>query len=375
MKNHAPITDRPTSLLTRKLPILAASLLTLTLAALAVSSMVVGKSQASLPAPETARMVRTAPVLVDGGTESLRLPGVLRAGDQADLAFLHAGQVAELRVRPGQAVAAGELLALLYNPSLSPGLAASEARLQESATQLAQAEREYRRIVDLHSRGLVPTEELERLEARRDGYRQSVALAEAQRREASEQLNEATLRAPFAGTVVDTHAEAGEFIGAGQALLSLAGNGALEVELNLGPARAQQLEIGQQARVAALAAGDDYPARITEIGLGRPGQPARLRLRLDQAPAHCSSGLGVEVTLEHTGPTRLSVPLTAVIDAGAAQPHLYRVEGGRAIQVLLALGQVRGGQVTVDGALAAGDHVIVAGHGQLLDDEPVQVLP
>jgi RND family efflux transporter MFP subunit len=340
-----------------------------------LTSLLAGNGQASLPEPTHTRLVRTASARLQDGSEFLRLPGVLQAADQANLAFLHAGQLAERQVKRGQQVAAGELLALLHNPSLSPGLAASEASLREAGTQLAQAERELRRIVDLHERALVSTEELERTEARRDALEDALDQAEARRREASEQLAEASLRAPFAGTIVDLHVETGEFIAAGQAVMTLVGNGALEIELDLGPARAARLEIDQLAKVLGPDGHDAHAARVSEIGLAGSGKPARVRLTVDQAPAHWRPGLGVQVELEFPALDRLSVPLAAVLDAGAGQPRLFRVENGRAILVPVELGRIQAGRVIVNGALTDGDTVIIAGHGQLLDDETVQVLP
>lgn len=375
MSRHAATIDRSTSLLRQKKPALIGGLLIGLLLIIALATLLVGNGENKLPEPANTRLVRTAPALFEGGGESLRLPGVLRAANQADLAFLHAGQLAERQVKRGQQVAAGELLALLHNPSLSPGLAAAEARLREAGTQLAQAERELRRIVDLHDRALVPTEELERVKARRDALVDAVDQAEAQRREASEQLAEASLRAPFAGTIVDLHAEAGEFIAAGQTVMSLVGNGTLEIELDLGPARAARLEIDQAAQILGPDGSSDHEARISEIGLAGAGQPARIRLMVEQAPAHWRPGLGVQVELAFSAPDQLSVPLAAVLDAGAGQPRLFRVENGRAILVPVKLGRIQAGRVIVHGALTDGDAVIIAGHGQLLDDEAVQVLP
>lgn len=375
MTQHDPTTDRPTSSYFRNIPVLITASLIALLLVVALSTLLKGNGQASLPEPAQTRLVRTAPVLVESSGESLQLPGVLRSVDQAELAFLHPGQLAERRVKRGQQVVAGELLALLHNPSLSPGLASAEARLREASTQLAQAERELRRIVDLHARALVPTEELERIEARRDGLQQALEQAEAQRREASEQLAEASLRAPFAGIVVDAHAEAGEFIAAGQAVMSLAGNGALEIELNLGSARAARLQLDQPAKIIGPNGINGHPARISEIGLAGAGRPAPVRLTLEDAPEHWRPGLGVQVELSFTGTEQLSVPLAAVIDTGSGQPYLFRVENGRAILVAVELGRIKAGRVIIEGALAADDAVIVGGHGQLLDGEAVQVLP
>ncbi len=375
MPSSRPITDRSTSsqpARSRRGLLLLGLALLLTAGVVAVLAR---SGEAELTAPETARFVRVAAATDEAGSEPLRLPGLLRATDTAELAFLHAGQLAERRVRRGEQVSAGQVLALLHNPALSPGLSAAEARLREVHTELEQVERERRRIEDLHERRLVPTEELERIHARRDALRQAVEQAEARRREASEQLAEASLRAPFAGTIVDLRVDAGEFVAAGQPILTLAGNGSLEVALEIGARRVRGLHPGQTALVRESDGSISAEASLVEIGLASPGRPAPLRLRIDEAPADWRPGLGVQVELNLAEPARLSVPLPAVVDPGSGQPRIFRVVDDRAFLVPVSLGPVRAGRVAVEGALAAGDMVVVAGQGQLLDGETVRVLP
>lgn len=373
--SSAPTTDRPTSSLSSwRWPLIIGSLLVGALIALALL-IKAHNSEPVWPQPDAVRVVRVAVVSASSEPERLRLPGLLRATDQAELGFLHAGHLAERRVRRGQTVAAGEMLALLHNPVLSPGLSAAEARLAEVTTQLEQAERELVRITDLHRRKLVATEEFERIKARRDGYRQNVEQARAQQLEASEQLAEASLRAPFAGIITEIHVEPGEFVAVGQPVLALAGKGALEVALDLGPERAARLQAGQVAQVSGPLDLSPFQAQVIEVGLARPGRPARVRLALIEPPPNWLPGMGVQVELEFSGQHQLSVPLAAVLDPGAGSARIFRIEAQRAMLVPVALGPVRGGQVLIDGPVTPGDLVVIAGHGQLLHDERVRVLP
>jgi multidrug efflux system membrane fusion protein len=347
----------------------------LLLLAFGIWSLLAKATAPPLPPPESVRFVRTAAVVAEIDVERLRLPGLLRATKTAELAFLQTGQLAERRVIRGQAVETGALLALLYNSALNPGLNAADARLNEVRTQLEQVDREQRRLQDLHDRNLVSTEELERMVARRDALAQVVDQAEAEQERASEQLAEASLRAPFAGTIMEVLAEPGEFVAAGQAVVILAGHGSLEVALDLGAERAARLAPGQSARIRAPNGSGDHAATVVEVGLAGPGRPAPVRLRMDQAPADWRPGLAVEAELVFTNPERLSVPLSAVVDPGSGQPRIFRINDDRATLIPIALGPVRGGRVIIDGPVAPGDQVVIAGHSQLLDQETVRVLP
>ncbi|MGY6555488.1 MAG: efflux RND transporter periplasmic adaptor subunit [Wenzhouxiangella sp.] len=341
----------------------------------AITALADRSDQANHQTPEPARFVRVAPVQLDVIQQPLRLPGLLRATATAELAFLHAGHLVERRVRRGEQVSAGQVLALLHNPALSPALSASEARLREVQTELAQAERELQRVEDLHQRDLVSTEALERARARRSALAEASGQAEAQRREASEQLAEASLRAPFAGTVIDIHAETGEFVSAGQPILALAGNSSLEVALQVSAARAAALRLDQPVRVLQANNGASSEARVIEIGLASGGRAAPLRLALDAFPAHWQPGLGVTVELDFAQEPRLSVPLAAVIDPGGGQARVFVLRDLQVQRLPVQLGPVSAGRIVVTGELTAEDVVVVAGHGQLLDGETVRVLP
>ncbi len=375
MPRSAKITDRSTSSRYRHMRPAAFALILLSGLIFAIAAVSVGSGKDQPEAPEPARFVRVAAVQLTDIQQPLQLPGLLRASETAELAFLHAGQLAERRVRRGEQVELGQVLALLHNPALSPTLSASEARVRELETELAQADRELQRVEDLYRRSLVSTEALERARARRATLAEAGEQAEARRREASEQLAEASLRAPFAGMVIDIHAEAGEFVRAGQPILALAGNGSLEVALEVSARRAAALRVGQPVRVMDPGSQTDLAARVIEVGLAGPGRAAPLRLGLDGFPPHWQPGLSVMVELDFAQESRLSVPLAAVTDPGGGRPSVFALRGSRVERLPVKLGPVSGGRVVVEAALGAEDRVVIAGQGQLLDGESVRVLP
>ncbi len=376
MNKFMKLADRSTSSLGQRPGLLVAAIgfIALILAVAAIAFTIGARNgNTTLPPPDSARAVRVAQVQVESGGKRLRLPGVTRAAERGELSFLHGGHLAERRVRRGQAVTAGQVLAILHNPALMPGLSAAESSVREIEEQLGQVEREVRRLENLHQRNLVPTEELERIVSRRNALKQSLSRAEAGRNEAREQLAEAQLRAPYAGTVVDFFAEPGQFVGPGEPVMSLAGHGALEVVVHLGAERASRLQTGQEVVVRSVN-GHQIGASIQEIGLAAPGRPASIVVVLDQVEEYWQPGQGIQVELVWPGQNRLTVPLAAIIDPAADNSRLFRIAGDRALMIPVKLGALSGDRVVIEGPLAEGDLVVVAGQGQLLDDEPVRVL-
>jgi multidrug efflux system membrane fusion protein len=318
--------------------------------------------------------VRVAEVSVSEATRELRLPGVVRAAQRAAPAFLHSGHLAERFVARGDRVAAGQRLASLQNPALGPALAGAEARVRELDERLLQLGADYERARELHAGGLAAEELLDRTLAERNATRQARAQALAGVAEARDQLADAVLRAPFEATVSDLLVEPGDFVQAGQPVLVLAGDGGLEVEIQLPEGLARQLPPGAPVDVRAVGSGDRLDGRVREVGVARQGRPAPAIVALQDA-GDWEPGISVHVAVTLAERASLTVPLGAIIDPGTGQTRLFRIVNDRAELVPVTVGRLVGARIMVRGELAAGDRVVIAGHQQLLDGEAVRVLP
>jgi len=342
---------------------------------LALSGCDTGPSPATEPAPAEHRSaVRVAEARLAQGADTLRLPGVVRAGQRAQPAFLHAGHLAERFVARGERVVAGQRLASLQNPALGPALAAAEAQQREIEEQLVQLEADYRRARELREQGLGSEESLDRALAQLKAARQARARALARVAEARDQLADAVLRAPFDGTVSDLLVEPGDFVRAGQPVLVLAGRSGLEIELSLPEGLRGQLQAGDAVTVSSLSSGARTAGRIRELGLARDGRLAPAVISLENADAW-EPGMSVHVTLARSSEAALTVPLAAIVDPGTGRTRVYRVAADRAALTPVEVGRLMGARVEVRGELEAGDRVVVAGHQQLLDGDLLEILP
>jgi len=338
-----------------------------------------GCDAAPSPAAEAApaehrSAVRVAEARLTQGADTLRLPGVVRAGQRAQPAFLHAGHLAARFVARGERVIAGQRLASLQNPALGPAVAAAEAQQREIEEQLVQLEADYRRARELREQGLGSEERLDRALAQLKAARQARERALARVAEARDQLADAVLRAPFDGTVSDLLIEPGDFVRAGQPVLVLAGRAGLEIELSLPEGLRGQLQTGDAVKVSSLSSGAETAGRIRELGLARDGRLAPAVISLDEADAW-EPGMSVHVTLTRASEAALTVPLAAIVDPGTGRTRVYRVAGDRAVLIPVQAGRLAGGRVEVRGELEAGDRVVVAGHQQLLDGDLLEILP
>lgn len=305
----------------------------------------------------------------------LRFSGIVRASQRATLTFQVSGTLKERAVELGQSVAAGQVLARVYNPALEPARDSARARLDELMAQYRQVLREWERASRLHQKGVVSEQGLEQIGARRDALKASVATAEAALAEASRLLEESILRAPFAGRVEALLVQEDEFVAAGQPVLRLSSGDAQEVEIRVPAWLLGQIRVGQEVPVWSVQNRDLPPLTAVVVEIAQPGairgelHPLLVRLPV----AALSSGQPVEVGITPGNRDELTVPLVSVV-RDAAGTSVFRVRQQRAERVPVAVERMVGERVAVRSEiLQAGDQVVYAGMTRLLDGDRVEV--
>jgi membrane fusion protein, multidrug efflux system len=334
-----------------------------------------GPLDASSQALETAVPVRVVQVAEQGGSETLRFAGTVRARQRASLTFQVGGVLKARDAELGQRVEMGQVLARLYNPELEPGRDAGRARVSELEAQARQAERDLERAEQLHSRGVVSASEREQQRARLDALKAAVSSASAAARQTEQLQSESSLRAPFTGIIEAVLAEPGEFVGPGQPVFRLAADSGLEVEVRVPAAMLDGLEIGQMVRVRNSLNGQELSGRVAELGQGASELSALYPLVVSLDRAEARTGDAVEVALPVPTTGGLTLPLAAIMRS-ASGLSVFQVVDGRVRRVPVMVSQMRGDfAVLGESLLQPGDQVVYAGLTRLAEQDRVELLP
>lgn len=324
---------------------------------------------------ESNRFVRVQEV-TDNAVETLfRFPGVTRAKEHANLTFLVSGTLSDVPVQLGQEVKKGELLATLYNPQLQPAANAASERVRELNTRLAQAKRDFQRVVTLSASGAASAQEYEQLESEINALKANISAAKAQQAEAVRLLDETKLHAPFDAVVDSIAYEEGEFIAAGQPLFSLSGGGSLEVETQVPELMLSRLAQAQNVSVEFPYLNNvELTGTLVELGQGAIGR-GQLFPAVVSLPTHpdVRPGITAELVFVHVAKDQLSVPVQAIIDPGAGTARLFVYNDGVVTRKTVEIVSIQGASVAVRSDLKAGDLVVVAGQGAIVDGQEVEV--
>lgn len=336
-----------------------------------------GAADTSAPsgAPALPR-VRVAEVEAAPDADTVRLYGLVRASDRADVAFTAGGRLVARPVRLGEAVQAGDVLARLDPLPWAHAARAAALDLDGLRANLAQARADRDRLMALDATGAIAPAEAERLATQVTALEAALARAEVARAEAARQADEATLRAPFDGVVTRLFAEPGDTVGAGTPIVTLQG-ATHEIVLEAPEAVWAALPDATVAAVRAPALGCALPG--TSIAgfanaTGGPGGLFEVRLSAPSAPGCAvAPGVGVEVDLRVPARPALAVPVRAVVDPTGEGAAVLRVRDGRAERVPVVPVGLDGDRARVVGALGVGDAVVVAGLLGLVAGDAVEV--
>ncbi|MFQ5699353.1 MAG: efflux RND transporter periplasmic adaptor subunit [Myxococcota bacterium] len=330
-----------------------------------------GASEISARSPR----VRVARVESRQPVREVRLSGVTRALERATLSFSVSGRIAELPVRLGTHVARGALIGRIESDQLRSAVLESDAALAQANVEWRRAQRERERVERLFEAGAQTRRSVENARIAEEAARLRAVGARAAVDETERQLDEASLLAPFEGTIAEIMVEAGEYAPRGAPIVALSGDRGVEVIFEvpeiLVPSVRRGTPISVHFPLSDLGPIATRVYSVTRVGRG-PGPlfPAVARLAAFQ---DLMPGMSAEVVVRWKRPEVLLVPLAAVIGSDAEGVAVYRVRAGRAERVAVSLGELVGDRVSVEGPLDAGDQVLVSGQGSVLDGDPVQV--
>lgn len=313
------------------------------------------------------------PVLVAHPTESAHaasaFAGEVRAREESPLSFRVGGNLIERQVDVGDHVRRGELLAVLDAGDLQAQARAAQAQLVAAQAELGRARADQARVAKLAGQQLVSRSALDAANAAATAAQGQVNAARANLDVARNQAGYTQLRAPREGVIAARNAEAGQVVGPGQAVFSLAADGVREVAFAVPEGAVAEVKAGQAVLVEVWSKpGERWPGKVREIAPA--ADPASrtyaARVAVDAPAGALELGQSARVYLRKNGNGALSVPLSALQRSGGAAA-VFVVDAKTSVLKLQAVqvGPYGDERVPVRGGLSADDWVVTAG-GHLL---------
>jgi RND family efflux transporter MFP subunit len=305
--------------------------------------------------------------------------GVVSARVQSNLGFRVSGKVIERLVDSGQGVRQGQPLMRLDRTDYTHGITAQVGNVDAARARAQQAAADEARYSGLVSSGAVSQSAYDQVKAAADSARALLSAAEAQLKVAQDEGAYATLVADADGTVMETLAEPGQFVSAGQIVVRVARAGAREAAINL--PETLRPALGSTAQAILYGANADsatqYSARLRQLSDAADPLTRTFEARyvLDGAAATAPLGATVTVYLkELESGAALSVPLGAIDDEGRG-PGVWVLDRQSSSVSYRSVKFIRfdGERAIVSGGIQIGEPIIAVGGHFLHEKQRVQV--
>ncbi|HYQ02197.1 MAG TPA: efflux RND transporter periplasmic adaptor subunit [Polyangiaceae bacterium] len=273
-------------------------------------------------------------------------------------------------VRPGAAVKKGDVVATLdcRNANATSRSVAMQARAV--AARQEAISHEAARFNGLLDGGFVSANEAEQKAAQSAAEQAQLLATQAQLMGTSLQVDDCTLRAPFAGEVATRNSDPGAFVRPGVSIASIVDRSTVRIVANAAEIDFPIIAPSSAVKVHVFATNRELSASIARRAPAADPATRTVNFEIDVGDPDRSLPVGTTADIRiDTGEPRpaCEIPLTAAAVRGD-MASLFVIEGNLARKRALRVLGEREGRLFVDAALGAGTRVVVQGRA-LLDDK------
>jgi RND family efflux transporter MFP subunit len=298
-------------------------------------------------------------------------PGQIQAAQQLNLAFEVPGKLTSIKVKEGDMVRKGALVATLDTRDYQATLNSAKATLEE-----AKLERDRnQRLFDQDAGSKEAVEKSIR----------TVETAQASFDKAKKAFEDTSLKAPFSGVVAKVFVDDFQNVSANQSIVVMQDTSTFEAVIDIpetlwvmakpGLSNEQRTKRSRpEIRLTALR-GASFPATISETSMLADPKSRTFQVTLSFSPPaelNISPGMTAAAIIHWSaeaadGQAAFSVPVQAVGFDDAGKAYVWKLDGEKmtASRVEVQAGEVTKGRIDISGEIRAGDLLASSGIAQI----------
>ena len=316
-----------------------------------------------------ASRIETASVTSEALSATIAASGTIEAKRLTEIGADVPGTLASVLVDVGQSVRAGAPLFRIDPGPYEMALAEARAGLVLARAEHANAAAEAARMAKLVEQNAASVQRADQLRTQAEVASARVLQGEARLARAERDLARTTVRAPYAGSVVERRAHEGALAGSA-AVLVLQESGALEAILDVPETTPIAVRAGDAVRLFAQGVAEPLASTVARVSerIDPSTRTYEVRCVVTDASGAVKAGSYVraEISAERATPQPVA-PRSAVV-ARDGRSFVLRVENGVAREVPVRVGIVAGERVELLAGVIPGDVVVHGEAAQRLSD-------
>ena len=308
--------------------------------------------------------------------ETQEIVGTVRARTSALVSTRIPGTVSVLRVREGDRVRKGQLLAQLDAQEnqataavATAGIDEARQGLDEALSRKRLADATFERYQRLFNEQAVTRQEFDVKQTERDLASQGVARAEAHLRQsqagaraAGTMADYTRITAPISGIITSKQADLGATVFPAQPLMTIEDEGSYQLELAIPESMAATVKPGNPVQVTLDAVGSPFAATIAEIVPSADPGSRTFTAKINLGQKGLRSGMFGRGTISLGSTVRgMLVARKAIVEHGALT-SVWVVDREKIARMrLVKAGKAVGDRVEILSGLSDGEQVVVSG--------------
>lgn len=332
--------------------------------------------QVAASAPDVVRNVSVTTAQISKTPDLLEAVGTLHAANTSQLASQVLGTIIQIRVREGDRVQRGQVLALIDDAQSKAAVdhaAAAELAAKQDVvatdSELSLADSTLKRYQALHDDGVISPLEYDQVKTRRQAALAHRDLARAQQEQATATLMQARtaleytrIRAPFDGVITERKLDPGALASPGLAILAMEDTSHYRLEATVNENDLRYVRLGQVVPVLVDALGSvELKGKVAQIIPAADSASRSFLIKVDlPASSDLRSGLFGRAQFSRAEKPSLLIPQMAVVQRGQLHGVYVLDENGIAGLRYVTIGRSAGRQVEVLAGIQSGERVVAA---------------
>lgn len=271
-------------------------------------------------------------------SQGVPISGSIKAVQSAVVKAKVAGDLAQLRVREGDAVKAGQVLARVDSSDYAARVRQAQETADAARAQIDIAQRQFDNNKALVDQGFISKTALDTSQASLQSAQANHKAALAALDIAKKTVNDTVLTAPIGGMVSQRLAQNGERVGIDARIVEIVDLNRLELEAQLPVSDSLQVRVGQTALLKVEGQAQEIRAVVSRINPSAAAGSRSVLVYLNvEGGDSLRQGVFVQGRLQTQQMQALAVPLSAV-RMDKPQPYLQIIQSGRIAHQTVVLG-------------------------------------
>ncbi len=315
--------------------------------------------------------------------QEINLSGQIEASQSVNISTRVMGFITILKVKIGDHVNKGQLLATISNQDIVAKRAQTDAMISEAQAALGSAQKDYDRFTTLYKQQSATAKELDNVTLQYNAAKARVEGAKQMRNEVNAMLGYTSLTAPFSGIITQKLAEQGNMANPGMPLLTIEQSGSYQVSASVPENTISQIQQGAAAIITIKALDKTIKGSITQINQSSQFTGGQYIVKVsipDGDKKELYAGMYANVTIPVTKmpaakavTNMVVVPLWSIVQKDQLTGLYTVASNNTALLRWVRLGKTFGDKVEVLSGLEKSESFIVSAEGKLYNGVAVKI--